>query len=53
MKGKTGIRGPILIGLLAVSLGLYWGANATNTPLEIVFLGLLGALALAASWSGK
>ena len=53
MRGKTGTRGAVLIGLLAVSLGLYWAANTANTALEIVFLGLLAALALTAVWSGK
>ena len=53
MRGTTWIRAGILAGLIAVSLALYWVARAGNTTLEIVFLSLLGTLALAAVWRAK
>jgi hypothetical protein len=41
-------RGSVLVGLLVVSLSLYWAAEAGSTPVQIIMLGLLIGLSLLA-----
>jgi len=50
MKRETALRGWVLIGLLVVSLVLYWAADTGSTALQAAMLGLLGLIALAAVW---
>ena len=50
MKRETVLRGWVLVGLLVVSLALYWAADTGSTALQAVMLGVLGFIALAAVW---
>jgi hypothetical protein len=45
MKLSRGMQGGVLVGLLAVSLGLYWAAESSNGVAVYVLLALLGLLA--------
>jgi ABC-type Fe3+-siderophore transport system permease subunit len=42
---RTRLQAIVLVGLIAVSLGLYWVAQADQTVLEVA--GLLGVVALS------
>jgi hypothetical protein len=50
MRRTSDLRGWVLVGLLAVSLALYWAADTGSTVLQGVLLGFLGAISLAAVW---
>jgi hypothetical protein len=53
MKRSPWVRGALLAGLVAVSLALYWAADAASHPLEIALLTTLAGLALLAIWVSK
>jgi hypothetical protein len=53
MKGTTALRSAVLVGLLVVSLALYWAAEADSSMTQTLMLGLLVLIALAAVWLWK
>lgn len=50
MNRTTSLRSWVLVGLLVVSLALYWAVESGSTALQAAMLGLLGLIALAAVW---
>jgi hypothetical protein len=50
MNRRTVPGALVLIGLLVVSLGLYWAADTGSGAIQAMMLVLLSLIALAAVW---
>jgi hypothetical protein len=50
MKRTSLLGGAILVGLLTVSLALYWAADTGSATLQAVLLAVLGVISLASVW---